>query len=104
MTVKEHLEQTYEPNNKYTVRKAIKCVDGFTLSVQGGTHTHYCTPREHCNYYVEVECGYPSSKEELLMPYAEDESNPTKTVYGYVPIEVVEQIVIKHGGIISKDT
>lgn len=40
-------------------------------------------------------------KDDLIMEYAENESNPTKTVYGWVPIEVAERLVEKHGGIID---
>ena len=32
------------------------------------------------------------------MPYAEDPKTPTESVYGYVPVEVNEQIIEKHGG------
>lgn len=48
--------------------------------------------------YVACEVGYPSQKEELLMPYIEDPTEPTKTVYPYVPVEVIEQVIEKHGG------
>lgn len=33
------------------------------------------------------------------MQYAEDEDRPTATVYGYVPVSVVEALIDKHGGI-----
>lgn len=32
------------------------------------------------------------------MPYAEDPEALTETVYGYVPVTLVEQIIEKHGG------
>lgn len=32
-------------------------------------------------------------------PYREDDLDYTDTVYGYVPIEVVEKLIEKHGGI-----
>lgn len=44
------------------------------------------------------EVGFPNQREELLMPYAEDPETPTETVYGYVPVTLVEQIIEKHGG------
>lgn len=44
------------------------------------------------------EVGFPNQREELLMPYAEDPKTPTETVYGYVPVTLVEQIIEKHGG------
>lgn len=101
MTVKEYLTSTFEPHNPYCVRKPIVCADGFKVSVQGGTNFHYCSPRCHCNEYEAVELGFPSRKDDLIMQYAEDESIPTKTVYGWVPIDVVEQLVQKHGGIVG---
>lgn len=48
--------------------------------------------------YATCEVGYPSQKEELLMPYIEDPTEPTKAVYPYVPVEVIEQVIEKHGG------
>lgn len=79
----------------------IVCADGFKVSVQGGTEFHYCIPRYHCNEYESVELGFPTMKDDLIMEYAEDESDLTQTVYGWVPIEIVEQLVEKHGGIIG---
>lgn len=32
------------------------------------------------------------------MPYIEDPTEPTKAVYPYVPVEVIEQVIEKHGG------
>ena len=79
------------------IRNKIVCKDGFTMSVQASEH-HYCTPRVNgLDAYEEVEVGFPSMKEELLMEYAEDPSNPTDTVYGYVPVEIVDEIIKKHG-------
>ena len=48
--------------------------------------------------YETCEVGFPNQREELLMPYAEDTETPTETVYGYVPVTLVEQIIEKHGG------
>ena len=70
----------------------IKCKDGFSMSVQDGEH-HYA------NYGESSEVGFPSEKEELLMPYVEDAESPTETVYAYVPNAVISEIIKKHGGI-----
>jgi len=43
--------------------------------------------------------GFPSMDEPLLMPYAEDASRPTCTVYGWVPAQVIAEVIAKHGGI-----
>ena len=51
--------------------------------------------------YESVELGFPSVEDELINEYAEDCMNYTETVYGYVPIEIVEKLIEKHGGIIT---
>lgn len=101
MSVTEFLKSTFDPSNRYLVRPRIYCKDGFSISVQGGTEFHYCSPRRHCNQYIEVELGFPSAADPLLKNYAEDPSDPIGTVYGYVPIEIVESLVEKHGGIVE---
>ena len=80
------------------LRPEIECADGLTFSVQA-SHTHYCQPRNDNGPYTAVEVGYPSKPVKELMPYAEDTENPTSTVYGYVPVEIVEQVIESHGGI-----
>ena len=101
MNVTDFLKFTFDPFNPTQVRPRICCKDGFSISVQGGTEFHYCTPRYHCNQYIEVELGFPSAADSLLEGYAEDPSDPIGTVYGYVPIEVVENLVEKHGGMVE---
>ena len=80
----------------------VKCKDGFSMSVQA-SHFHYCKPRVIIAWpsfesYTHVEVGFPSGTEELLMPYVEDKSNPTDTVYPFVPVGVVLEVIEKHGG------
>jgi len=72
--------------------------DGFSVSIQASS-THYCTPRYDVGPYTEVELGYPNQVEELLLPYAETPENPCMTVYGYVPVSVIHELIKKHGGI-----
>ena len=93
-TIKEFLEETQGPH----VRPHILCKDGLKLSVQA-SDTHYCRPRRNKGPYYEVEIGFPSEKIEELMEYAEDAKNPTGTVYGNVPVDVVDSIIEAHGGI-----
>lgn len=78
--------------------KRLICKDGFEMSVQA-SNVHYCSPRVDNATYSEIEVGYPSVIEEELLDYAEDRLRPTKTVYGYVPVWLVEKIINKHGGI-----
>ena len=105
MTVKEFLTTTIK-SHKYPFsdeiiqenRPRIFCNDGFSISVQASKF-HYCRPRlDGIQDYEAVELGYPSNEDELINDYAEDDDY-TKTVYGYVPIEVVEKLIEKHGGI-----
>ncbi len=83
------------------INKKIVCADGFTMSVQAH-ESAYCEPRlnEQKNYSL-VEVGFPSNEEKLLMPWAENRSKPTETIYGYVPVDVVTTVIVKHGGILE---
>jgi hypothetical protein len=78
----------------------MKCMDGFTMSVQGRAGAYSQPHEDFADSYVKVEVGFLSEREELLMPFAEDEDHPIETVYGYVPIAIIEQIIAKHGGLI----
>ena len=83
------------------LNKAVKCADGFSMSVQaheGG----YCSPRvDNAERYDSVEVGYPSKVEPLLEPWCEDPEQPTNTVYGYGPSHVVTTVIAKHGGMVE---
>ena len=101
MKVSEFLKETSVVKNDMIIRPWIVCADGFTMSVQASKF-HYCTPRENVDTFSKVEIGYPSMPEERLRQYAEDESDLTDTVFGWVPIEIVESIVEQHGGIVNQ--
>ena len=89
---------SHEPHNP-----RITCNDGFTISVQARSGS-YCT-RNKSGEVTHVECGYPSSKPttQALLEYAEcfGGADYTETVYGYVPVEVVQAELDAHGGIID---
>lgn len=82
------------------IRDHIICTDGFAMSVQASA-AHYCQPRKLLNdgEYFTAEIGFPNMKEQLIIEFAEDRWNPTSTVYPFVPIEIAEKVVEKHGGI-----
>lgn len=82
------------------VYKKIECADGFTMSVQARDGC-YCDPREDVGPYLAVEVGYPSEVESLLMHWVEDVECPTDTVYGWVPAEVIRQVIAKHAGMVA---
>ena len=101
MTVKDFLEKTFQPMTILPVRERAYCKDGFSVSIQGGSPFHYCVPRKHCNEYKELELGFPSNIDMTILKYAECKYNPLETIYSFVPIEVVEKMIEKHGGIIN---
>jgi len=86
---------------KTKLNKYVVCADGFRMSVQANAFA-YCSPRTSgAPCYSQVEVGYPNASEPLLMNYAEDPSSPTDTVYPYVPVETVTQVIVKHGGFVE---
>jgi len=86
---------------KSHLNKPIECADGFIMSVQAN-ESAYCVPRmDDAPSYSEVEVGFPSRAEKLLMPYAENADNPCGTVYPWVPVQVVINVCAKHGGVVS---
>lgn len=101
----EYIKKTYNTSNLGDyypfVRTKIQCIDGFSISIQASS-CHYCNPRVTFEGpYTELELGYPSCSEELLIPYMEDDyCKPEDTVYPYVPVEVVDKVIKKHGGIV----
>ena len=84
------------PNNT-----RIVCADGFSMSVQANAAV-YCSPRvNNALAYEEVEIGYPTEKEDLLMDFCEEPERPTETVYAWVPSSVVVLVIAKHGGVVE---
>ena len=82
-------------------RERVHCADGFTMSVQASAW-NYCQPQVNAAVkYESVEVGFPSVMEPMLMPWVEDRDDPTETVYAYVPVEIVTNVLVKHGGIVS---
>jgi len=62
----------------------------------------YCEPRADAQRkYTLVEIGFPSTEEPLIMPWCEDDRKPTDTVYGYIPVDVVTTVIVKHGGMVE---
>ena len=82
----------YVPGYSYKdVLERIQCADGYTLSVQASKY-HCCTPRDDIGPYTEVEVWYCGEVPELS-EYG-DGTDPLD----YVPIELVVQLIDRHGG------
>ena len=107
MTLKEFIKVTWNKaqasSRSISIKPRIVCDDGFSMSVQGST-THYCSPRESQDWYDSMEVGFPSEEEPLINQYAEDSNDYTGTVYRYVPIEIIQEVITKHGGIDTDKT
>ena len=83
----------------------MKLADGTTLSVQA-SETHYCSPRFHSVIeYTKVEVGYPSREIPEIMEFGEfyNDPPPTSTVYAYVPVDILNAVIEKAGGIIDDE-
>lgn len=96
----EFLKDTYKVRHGLQkARPHIVCGDGFAMSVQAGKGLN-CLPKVNLRSgkYDKVEVRYPSEPEELIKEYAKDNCCLTDTIYPYVPIETVDQIIEKHGG------
>jgi hypothetical protein len=109
MTTVEALQEILNPAGRQNDRGTdfleiipqIECSDGFTMSVQTG-RTHYCKPRDNYGPWHSAEVGYPSARVEEFMPYIDGkDSDPTDTVYGYVPMDVIAAVIDQHGGFTS---
>ena len=84
-----------------TRNKRVVCADGFEMSIQAH-QTAYCSPRiDNAEKYTSVEIGFPNKREPMIMEYCDEPSTPLNTVYGYVPVQTVTNVIAKHGGIVE---
>ena len=90
-------DQAEERHKDHFTKPWVICADGFNFSVQANKFV-YCIPQKSVGPYTHVEVGFPSATPELIMDYCDDPEDPSGTVYGYVPIELVDQLVELHGG------
>lgn len=97
-----------EPQLEYSFYREQKCKalllkDGTKLSIQA-SGLHYCKPCENSpayDYYDSFEIGFPSKLIEEFLPYADDPDDPTATVYGQVPKELIQTVVDSRGGVVG---
>lgn len=101
MNISEFNLKTFDEGNDYQMKPRIICNDGFSMSVQG-SYSAYCSPRRTVDDYYSMEIGFPSESEPTIYEFMDGEvgvTNPTDTVYGYVPCWIIDEIIVKHGGI-----
>lgn len=93
------------PESSVQQCRPLLLADGTELSIQAGSH-QYCSPRNNSsegdyNFYDSFEIGFPSRVIPELLEYADDENNPTETVYPYVPKELIRTIIANAGGVVG---
>ena len=104
MKINQFIQNNLKPiTHDFSTLPKIICADGFSMSVQVGAFL-YSTPKKAAKRYSAVEIGFPSKHEILIESYAEghgfeNDLDYTETVYPYVPVRIVDQVLKKHGGI-----
>lgn len=82
-----------DPNAQGFIIPRARMADGFEISIQASKY-HYCLPRKDlADSYSSFELGYASEFEPLLEAYREGD------IFPWVPAEIVDLLVEKHGGI-----
>lgn len=97
MNLNEFFKKQLPDSHRLLRHPRITCKDGFSLSVQVNQFA-YCRPRNDHGPWDQCEVGFPSAEPELIMGFAGTPEDPTGTVYSYVPVELVEQLIELHGG------
>jgi len=81
----------------------LRCANGCSVSSQAGPR-HYCTPQNWIGPYTHYELGFPSKGMNItaIRSYAEDPSKPYNTVYGWVPLATITQLINDNGGLLKE--
>lgn len=106
--MKDHVNEwpraaPYHPPREGGLRRRALCKSGLSLSIQA-SRWHYCTPREdRAEVYSTVEVGYPEKsgrgvRFRSLRAYADGGE-----VYAYVPVEALNRVIARNGGIVGVD-
>lgn len=91
MNVSEFLKAT-DVAERIAIRPVIICRDGFAISVQA-SFVHQSQRCKNSHEYGTVEIA-TNKMESKLEPFKTEYQN----IFGYVPIEFVDDIIDKHGG------
>ena len=84
------------------IRPRVYCNDGVSLSIQAGK-SKYCTPRDDDGPYWTMEVGFIRDANGVLMAppesWAAHSDGPfPSSIYGYVPVEMIDAFIAEHGG------
>lgn len=93
-------KEGYEKGGFYIPR--IYCKDGFNISIQISNYSYAGSENGIRTYGMDwklVEWGFPSQEIDAEKYNAEDPEHTMNTVGGYVPIELMEELIAEHGGL-----
>lgn len=77
--------------------RRITCKNGLSFSVQANQFA-YCSPREnYADQYSKCEVGFIEGGE--APSFLEEFRDGSGDVFGYVPVELVEQFIAECGGL-----
>ena len=115
---KRHDDVENEPVTKFSgnkpLYKRVYFNNGGNISIQA-SRTAYSEPRDNFGPYTEMELGYPSKDTvlpESVLKYVEQSAtynddgsysgnDPYNSVYPYVPVSVIKELINANGGIKS---
>ncbi len=87
--------------NTYFYCPRVVAKDGFSISLQIN-NGNYCKSengyRELGHSWEEVEFGFPSEHDDLLVEYSQNKKDVTNSV-GMIPVSVLEVLFEKRGGV-----
>lgn len=82
-----------------TVFPSMVCTDGLSMSVQGHMGA-YSEPRDDFSeQYTSVEIMASNDADEALNAYADYDFGDGRRIFAYVPVEIVGQVIERHGGL-----
>jgi hypothetical protein len=86
-------------------RRRFVCGNGLSFSLRAGKYL-FSKPQSETGPWESVEVAYTSRPVPELFPYEQrpPQRNSRESVYQYVPVEVVDDIIEKNGGISPTDS
>lgn len=111
MEIEQWLEKTtrvllLESKEIQLCRPPIVCRDGYTMSVQTEGDTLFATYKDtpKGRTYITLDVSEISEEDISLKPYEHlyKDNEAEEKVWAFVPIQVVERLIKKHGGIDDK--
>ncbi len=97
------LDKTLNSLKIGSLRPRAECKDGFSISIQDGSNgfPHNSTINPYTGEIETLDLAYPSSDDcEEIWDYAYDKAIYTDSVYPFVPVDLVDRLITRHGGII----